>query len=338
MFQLTDRAGGQATPADLPRLGLVLNTSATAPARPEGRAFVHYEPLPVPGPGGREVMLRRPRYRIELGSGQLLSASVTVSPRVAPALVGGGLLDAVPEAIILERADPDDLDGDRISGRPSWIVDTAGVRRIGRFGWKANQATLEQQVASALANEMGVTSPARPIDEFARTRGMPFDAAPEMDRGTLAAIVSFQRFAGVPRRAGLQVRRARAGAALFRSLGCEHCHRATLRTGVVSGAPALSGQPVHAFTDLLLHDMGDGLADGRPDGVADGKEWRTAPLWGLSLTGVVSRRVSFLHDGRARNLTEAILWHGGEARAASIGFAALSRADADLLLAYLGTL
>lgn len=247
----------------------------------------------------------------------------------------------MPEKQIQERVDPFDRDGDGISGRANEWRDNAGRRRLGRFGWKANQATLEDQIASALANEMGVTSALRPVDDRAG-RGLPAPqtgaAATELSDTDLAAIVAFQRFAGVPTRSGVDSAAARAGAAHFLALGCEGCHRATLRTGDVAGAPMLSRQTIHPFTDLLLHDLGEGLADGRPDGAATGREWRTAALWGLGLTGHVSRRIAYLHDGRARTPTEAILWHGGEAQHAAARFAALDARSRDELLAFLGSL
>lgn len=336
-----DDGDGSGGAASLPsaRFGKVFNPFALDGFAPDGRVRVLYQPRPVTLADGSTAELRVPSYRLEPADGQAFATTIRHSPRLAPAIVGTGLLDAVPDARILERADPLDRDGDGISGRANEWRDDAGRRRLGRFGWKANQATLEDQIASALANEMGVTSALRPFDDRAR-RDDPHVAAAaiELSAADLAAIVSFQRFAGMPTRGGLDSTTVRAGAARFLALGCESCHRATLRTGVVPGVPALSGQTIHPFTDLLLHDLGEGLADERPDGAASGREWRTAPLWGLGLTGRVSRRIAYLHDGRARTPTEAILWHGGEAQQATERFIALDEPARNELLAFLGSL
>jgi CxxC motif-containing protein (DUF1111 family) len=338
VFQWTDTSLGASSPL-ASGLGTVLNPAATAGHVAEGQAFVTYRTRTVSLADGTVVALRVPDYRIELKSGRALPAGMAISPRLAPPLIGGGLLDGVREAVILERADPDDLDGDGISGRPNWLRESGGKLQLGRFGWKANQATLTDQVAAALANEMGVTSPVRPVDEAMRAaRQEAKPTATDIDAADLAAITAFPRYTAVPARADTSSAAVRAGAARFLDLGCESCHRATLVTGIVPDAPALSNQTIHPFTDLLLHDMGEGLADGRSDGAATGREWRTAPLWGLSLTGRVNRRVAFLHDGRARTLTEAVLWHGGEAARSAAAFAALDAHARSELLAFLESL
>lgn len=338
VFQLTDPSHPERIPAAR-WLGAVLNPAATAGHFPDGQAFVTYGTRAVSLADGTVIELRVPRYRLALHDGRPLPAGIVVSPRLAPPLIGGGLLDAVPKAVILERADPDDGDRDGISGRPNWLREADGKVRLGRFGWKANQATLTDQVASALANEMGVTSPVRPVDEAMRAaRAGAHSAATDIGAAELSAIAAFPRYTAVPIRMDLSSAAVRAGALQFLALGCESCHRATLVTGVVPGIPALSNQVIHPFTDLLLHDMGDGLADGRTDGAATGREWRTAPLWGLSLTGRVNRRIAFLHDGRARTLTEAILWHGGEAAPSAAAFRALDARARENLLAFLESL
>lgn len=321
------------------QFGQVFNLVATRGFDSEGDVRITFRSRVVGIAGGGNVELRVPDYRLEDREGTRVATSIPRSPRLAPALIGMGLLDAIPSAVILERADPGDHDGDGISGRPNWMPDAQGTRQLGRFGWKAGQVSLEAQVATALANEMGVTSAMRLVDEYRRTHpGNGTPAPPELRAADFTAIVSFQRYAGVPVRTGLDSPEVRRGALRFLALGCEHCHRATLRTGDVAGATGLSHQTIHPFTDLLLHDLGDGLADDRPDGTAGGREWRTAPLWGLGLTGRISRRIAYLHDGRARTLTEAILWHDGEARAPANGFAALDERARAELTSFLRTL
>jgi CxxC motif-containing protein (DUF1111 family) len=166
----------------------------------------------------------------------------------------------------------------------------------------------------------------------------PDGGTPEISEEIFERIVSYQRMLAVPARRALEAPETRRGARRFAELGCEACHRATFTTAPVSDAPWLSNQTLHPFTDLLLHDMGPGLADQRPDFAASGSEWRTAPLWGLGLQRTVNGHTRLLHDGRARDVSEAILWHGGEAERAARGFRQLSAAERRELLAFLDSL
>ncbi|MBK9029894.1 MAG: thiol oxidoreductase [Myxococcales bacterium] len=271
---------------------------------------------------GAEFWLRRPRLILRRPDGALLPADVLRSFRQAPAVFGLGLLEAIPDDDLRAAADPDDRDGDGISGRVNlvWDVD-AGAVRIGRFGHKAGNPTLVQQAAAAYANDMGVTS-------------RRFGGEVEVTDDVIAAAAHYTATLGVPARAPGDVA---AGEALFAALGCDACHTATQRSGDHAIA-ALAHQTFAPYTDLLLHDLGAGLADDRPEFAADGREWRTPPLWGLGLAPTVLPGASYLHDGRARTVAEAILWHGGEAEPARERFRTASVAQRTALLRFLAAL
>ncbi len=265
---------------------------------------------------GSAYVLRRLRFGVAKREG------LQVSPRATPALVGMGLLEAVGEETLLQRADPDDVDGDGVSGRPNRV---AGV--LGRFGAKAGAATVRDQTANALAGDMGLTTsrlPAAPCEpEQSECLAAPSGGEPEVDDGTLDSLAAYVRLLGVPAREDAQARATLAGKALFAALGCAACHRPSMRTRADAASPELRSQLIWPYSDLLLHDLGEGLADGRAEHEASGTEWRTAPLWGLGVQGARP----LLHDGRARSVPEAILWHGGEADAARTRFLALPAAD-----------
>jgi CxxC motif-containing protein (DUF1111 family) len=251
------------------------------------------------------------------------------SMRRAPAVFGDGLLDAISEAEIVSRADPDDRDGDGISGRPNLVWDIAKQANvIGRFGFKAAAPSLKQQIAAAYATDMGVTNPLF-------TRGA---RHPDITQPVLDATTFYVATLAVPQARLQNNPVVIQGKANFSSFGCVNCHAVGLQTdGGLS--PALSGNVIHPFTDLLLHDMGEGLADGRPEFEASGTEWRTTPLWGIGLADeVLSRAAGYLHDGRAGTLEEAILWHGGEAAASRNAFAQANGSERDALIAFLRSL
>jgi CxxC motif-containing protein (DUF1111 family) len=211
---------------------------------------------------------------------------------------------------------------------------------LSRFGWKANAPTLLHQTAAAYHEDIGVTSTYFPIETCRDLIDHPRcqDHEPDVSAETVDRATFYVRTLAVPARRRLGEAQTQAGERLFRAVGCNRCHLETLRTGTLPGVPAVSNQSIHPYTDLLLHDMGDELADGRPDGEATGREWRTPPLWGIGLTQVVNGHSNFLHDGRARSLLEAILWHGGEAAGAADRFRNLSETDRAALLAFLESL
>ena len=325
-----------------PAYGDQLNDRAILGVPAEGRAVISYEEIAGEYDDGEPYSLRQPTVRFEDLAFGPLGDDILISPRVAPAVIGLGLLEAVPEALILALADPEDLDGDGISGRPNRVWDeAAGTVALGRFGWKANAPNLRQQNAGAAVGDIGITSPMFPDDNCAPGQVRCADAAihggPELSESFLDRMTLYTQVLAVPDRRDALDPAVNRGEALFRAAGCAECHMPTLVTGDHPVA-ALSGQTIHPFTDLLLHDMGDGLADGRPDFLAGGREWRTPPLWGIGLVETVNGHSNFLHDGRARNLAEAILWHGGEADTARSAFVAMPKADREALLTFLSSL
>jgi CxxC motif-containing protein (DUF1111 family) len=265
------------------------------------------------------------------------------SARIAPPVIGLGLLEAIPEADLLAHADPEDADGDGISGRANRVWDRRNdTTAMGRFGWKAGQPSLRQQNAEAFANDMGLTSHLVPTDSCSPAQhdclAMPNGGDAEVSDSILDNVTFYTRNLAVPARRNVDDKQVLAGKSLFFQANCQGCHVAVFTTGAEAAEPELANQTIRPYTDLLLHDMGPGLADGRPEFLANGQEWRTPPLWGIGLTEAVNGHTQFLHDGRARNLMEAILWHEGEAaqsRDAVLAFDASQRAA---LLAFLNSL
>ena len=323
--------------------GLQLGPQAILGVPPEGRALVEYDEVPGTYGDGEAYSLRVPHYSfVDLAFGPL-DPSIRISPRTAPFIIGLGLLSAVDEDTILSQADPDDADGDGISGRPNRVWDRRRQATVlGRFGWKANQPTLEQQNAGAFVGDIGITSSLFPEPECTAVQteclAAPNGGDPEVDQIKLDAVTFYTHFLAVPARRGVDDPTVRRGGALFVEAGCAHCHLTTLTTGPLEAYPELSGQIIHPYTDLLLHDMGADLADDRQDFDADGREWRTPPLWGIGLVATVNRHALLLHDGRARGFAEAILWHGGEAEAAREAFRSLSSDDRAALIRFLESL
>jgi len=338
----------QATAPD-PHYGAQLQTFATAGLAAEGRFRVAWEEHKVTLAGGEMVSLRKPAIALEdLAFGPLAPDAMT-SPRIAPPMIGLGLLEAIPAADILAREDPDDADGDGISGRANIVWSPAhGRPMLGRFGLKAGSATVLHQSAKAFANDIGISSPVFPTPwgdcTSAQTacRAAPHgdgDArGQEVDAEGLAITELYASNLAVPVRRDVDDPEVLRGKALFHGAGCAACHTPKHVTHRIEGAPQNSFQLIWPYTDLLLHDMGPGLADGFTEGRATGQEWRTPPLWGIGLTAAVSGETSFLHDGRARNLLEAVLWHGGEAEAARDAVAAMGRVDRDALIRFLESL
>jgi CxxC motif-containing protein (DUF1111 family) len=290
----------------------------------EGGTTVHWTETTGVYADGSMYSLREPTLAFRgLGFGPIDPAVLT-SMRVAPAVYGLGLLEVVPEDVIVARADPDDIDGDGISGRANRVWDVAlGASVLGRFGWKANQPNLRQQTAAAFLGDIGITSTLFPDPECGPSQAACASArnggAPELDDRLLDFVVFYGRTLAVPARRNADDPEVERGRLLFIELRCANCHTPTMVTGYAD-IDALSSQRIWPYTDLLLHDMGEGLADGRPDYLASGSEWRTPPLWGIGLLQTVNRHELLMHDGRARGFAEAILWHGGEGEAAREAF------------------
>jgi CxxC motif-containing protein (DUF1111 family) len=295
---------------------------------PEGEVDISWQEKQGKYADGTTYSLRSPEAKITFADGKLLSSEIQTSLRLPPPVFGLGLLEAVPEKTLLKSADPDDKNGDGISGRVNQVWDFSNKKMtVGRFGWKANSPNLLQQSASAYVNDMGVTSPLFPEK----------DIPTDIDRQILDLTTFYVQTLGVPARRAIDDPLVKKGEKLFNEANCATCHFPSLRTGEHE-VKLLANQKIHPYTDLLLHDMGAGLADRRPDFLATGTEWRTTPLWGVGLTQTVLPYASYLHDGRARTLEESILWHGGESEASKEAFRNMSSGDREALLGFLRSL
>jgi CxxC motif-containing protein (DUF1111 family) len=326
-----------------PTYGTQIQNRAIPNVRPEMDIAIRWEEVAGEFADGSPYTLRKPVLRIGNGQYGPAHAEARYSARVAPAVFGMGLLEAIPEHDLLQRADPEDADGDGVSGRANRVHDiAANANAMGRFGWKAGQPTVRQQVAAAFSGDLGITSTLYPEEECSEAQVSCRDAldggAPELADEILDLVTFYTKTLGVPGRRNLMNLSVRSGETLFREIGCTACHVEAYTTGEALEFPELSSQEIHPYTDLLLHDMGDGLADDREEFAANGREWRTSPLWGIGLLTHVSRHSFLLHDGRARNLEEAILWHGGEAAAARHEYVSLSEHQRGQLLFFLNSL
>ncbi|MEE4819916.1 di-heme oxidoredictase family protein [Pseudomonas alliivorans] len=330
-----------------PNYGGQLQDMANPGVTPEGKVRVEYDALTVKFRDGTAVKLRQPTLRItQLGYGPM-HPDTHVSARIAPPMIGLGLLEAIPDEAVLANADPDDKNGDGISGRANWVWDDAQQKVVmGRFGWKAGQPNLNQQNVHAFSGDMGLTTSLRRFDDCTSTQsdclaapnGNGPDGEPEVSDNILRLVEFYTRNLGVPARRNVDDPQVLAGKSLFFQAGCQQCHVPSFKTRADAAEPELANQETRPYTDLLLHDMGDGLADNRTEFQATGREWRTPPLWGLGLTAAVNGHTQMLHDGRARNAMEAILWHGGEAQAAQRQVLAFNAEQRKALLAFLNSL
>ncbi len=332
----TDVNGG---PVAVPGYGLQIQDKAAFGKQPEAKVNIVYTYQTFSFADGETYELRAPTYTLSnlytpIQGGYLLS------PRLAPPMIGLGLLEAVPESQIVANADPNDANGDGIAGKANYVYDvTTKSMQLGRFGWKANTASIITQVATAFNQDMGLTSSILPVESsFGQSQYDGLKDDPELPDTTLNAVKFYAQTLAVPARRNTTDATVKRGEQLFILAKCANCHRQTFTTGVNVAFPPLSNQVIHPYTDLLVHNMGPGLADNRPDYKAGGQDWRTAPLWGLGLFETVNSPGYYLHDGRARTLVEAIMWHGGEAAASQAYFSNLSKADRSALLKFLGSL
>lgn len=308
-----------------PNYGTQLQDFALPGLAPEYRLQIDYTEETVALSGGEVAHLRVPTYTAaDLGYGPL-HPDAMLSPRVAPQMIGMGLLEAIPAADILAHADPDDADGNGISGRPNIVWSQKyDMPMLGRFGWKAGNPTVEEQTAAAFVGDIGISNPLHTAgsgectdlqaDCVAATHGDGDEREFEIDQEGLDLVTFYSRNLAVPARRDVDDPEVLIGKRVFYETGCVSCHTPSYVTHRLSDESAQSFQLIWPYSDMLLHDMGEGLADHRPESRADGTEWRTPPLWGIGMTERVSGHTYFLHDGRARSLLEAILWHGGEAQ------------------------
>ncbi|MEN5241760.1 di-heme oxidoredictase family protein [Pseudomonas atacamensis] len=314
---------------------------------PEGKVRVDYTPVPVRFKDGTEIELRKPTLQItQLGYGPM-HPDTRISARVAPPMIGLGLLEAIPEQAILANAAAQARENNGINGRPNRVWDDQLQKTVvGRFGWKAGQPNLNQQNVHAFSGDMGLTTSLRPFDDCTEAQtackqapnGNGPDGEPEVSDNILRLVLFYSRNLAVPARRGVNDPQVLAGKNLFFQAGCQSCHTPKYTTAADAAEPELANQVIRPYSDLLLHDMGEGLADNRTEFQASGRDWRTPPLWGIGLTQAVSGHTQFLHDGRARNLLEAVLWHGGEATAAQQQVLSFNAEQRAALLAFLNSL
>ncbi len=315
-----------------PRFGQVINPGAVEGARPEAQVSVHFETLPYARPDGSHVSLQIPRYRVASTDGDLFIDDLVLMPRIAPAVLGTGLLERIPVAAIAEAAAHAPAG---VRGRIAWRETPAG-REPGRFGWQATEPSVASQTAVAFAREMGLSSPLHAAIDCAASDqaclSAPTGGDPEVAADLFAAVVAFQQDEAMRRTPAAAARLARkpGQARVFVRIGCADCHRPAM--------PTIDGGMIAPYTDLLLHDLGPGLADRDLAGRAMPSRWRTAPLWGLSVSAENGRALRLLHDGRARSIEEAIAWHRGSASAARRRFDALSADQRQALLDWIAAL
>lgn len=331
-------------PLPHPLYGGQLQEQGILGVAPEGRTQIIWKEESGTFADGQPFRVRRPRYTFTNLAYGPLGEEALFSPRVAPAVFGWGLLENIPEAAILQQADPEDKDQDGISGRPNYVWDIAKqVKQLGRLGWKANQPNLKQQIAGAFNGDIGLTTSLFPTvscsdgqsDCLNETK---FGEQPEVSDEFLDKITTYMSLLAVPARRNINSGPEQQGEQLFYQAQCATCHTPRMVTGKTSEHPEFNNQVIHPYTDLLLHDMGPDLADNRPDFEADGQEWRTPPLWGIGLVQNVNKHTFFLHDGRARNLMEAVLWHSGEAQPSKEAVLQMSETERADLIAFLQSL
>lgn len=337
--------------------------------------YLSYEYSTVSYSDGTEVELKKPVFTIEQPydveaenrlDSAILQENVRYSPRNGMPVFGLGLLELISEADILALADENDSDGDGISGRPNWVFDAVKDQQgddnpvsLGRFGWKASTPSVRIQSLGALRGDMGITNPLFPEESIANTpmhesylartgfvdTGVDEQGNTEATQTFSDEVVFYAETLAVPARRNIDDESVIAGAQLFDQINCTGCHQPDFTTatgdlllGGVEAPDALKGQHIYPFTDMLLHDLGEGLADNRRDFTATGNEWKTRPLWGIGLTKTVNPAAGFLHDGRAATIEEAILWHAGEAQQSKEDFMALAQADRQALLDFVMSL
>lgn len=335
LLRLSDRAGNPH-----PVYGDQLNPFGVGRVPGEGLADLTLTLLPGKYPDGKAYELRQPSYSLKnLAFGEFVGR---ISPRVAPQMPGLGLLEAISADEVVAGADPQDANGDGISGRAQMVLNRkSGKIELGRFGWKASQPSLEQQNSAAFLGDIGITSALFPETNCppgqAACREAKSGGEPELDPTILARVTLYTKLLALPKRRNYSKAEVLRGEEVFHEVSCQSCHRPSFVTGTHE-LSELSGQTIFPYTDLLLHDMGMELADHKPDGIANGREWRTQPLWGIGVIPRVNKHSNLLHDGRARNVEEAILWHGGEGAASREKFMALPESDRLALIEFVNSL
>jgi len=326
-------------PIPVPLYGGQLQQQAIFGSTPEASVTVNYTYLPGSFPDGESYELRKPIFTISnYYAGPV--AGMLVSARNSPAVFGLGLIEGISEIDILKYQDIHDSDNDGISGKANYVWNIyENKTSLGRFGWKANTPSLLQQVASAFNEDMGITNLLFPNENsHGQIQDNSTGNKTDLSDSLLHITTFYMQTLAVPARRNVEDPMVKRGKQIFEDAQCAKCHVPSYRTAVNVAFKDISNQLIFPYTDLLLHDMGSDLTDNRPDFLADGQEWRTPPLWGIGLSEVVNGHSDFLHDGRARNLKEAILWHGGEAENSKNYFIQLPKADREALIQFLRSL
>lgn len=329
-----------------PTYGGQLQDFAIPGIKPEGQVNITYTSVKVTLNGGEVVELRRPQVNIDNLAYGALHPDVRISARIAPPMIGLGLLEAISSEDLLRLVDEHDQNNDGISGRVNLVWDQENQRMtIGRFGWKAGQPSLRQQNAAAFNGDLGLTSSlfsqencTEKQKECLQQPTGSTEGGFEVSENILNMVTLYSQNLAVPARRDINNTHVQYGQELFDRIGCAACHQKKFVTSKNHSVSWLANQTIYPYTDLLLHDMGDGLADHADEFSATGREWRTPPLWGIGLAKVVSKEAGFLHDGRARTLQEAILWHGGEAKKSQQQFSELPKRERSAILAFLNSL
>lgn len=311
----------------------------------EGDAFVNFETVTGKFNDGEVYELKKPRYSFMNLAFGAFPKNTIFSPRVGPQMSGLGLIENIKEEDILKQADPDDLNGDGISGRPNMVYSIVERKMmLGRFGWKAGKPSLLEQNAAAFHGDIGITSYLFPEEscplvqiDCAKNRTQN-DISPEL----LGKVTIYTQLLSVPVKRDVGLKAVENGKALFMKMNCQSCHTPSYVTGVNSEFEILNNQTIYPYSDFLLHDMGDELADDvgnyKNEEDAGTREWRTPPLWGLGLVQVVNGHTRLMHDGRARDFNEAILWHGGEAQKSKQKYLSLTKKERDDVVTFLKSL
>jgi len=346
LFRLSEKTPQGIVPH--PDYGDQLNPNAIDGVPFEAKPHVTFTMIDGQYADGTSYQLRKPNFTFDQYSLSAFDENTLISPRVGPQIIGLGLVDALSDEAILANADENDANHDGISGRPNYVNDAAtGTVKLGRFGWKANQPSLAQQVAGAFNGDMGITTKLFPKQNcpIIQTACAASPSGGENDPDGVEAgdfvyhgVLVYTQTLGVPKRRNPTDPAVVAGEKVFHQVGCAGCHVPSFTTGNDSPVSALRNQTFYPYSDFLLHDMGPDLADNRPDFLATGSEWRTPPLWGLGMIPKVNKHQNLLHDARARGVEEAILWHGGEAAASREAFKKASADDRKNLVSFINDL
>ncbi len=309
----------------------------------EGVFNIFYNEQNYQFPDGENYSLRTPVYTFTGLNYGAMNSSIMFSPRIGQQMIGLGLIEALNDADVLSKVDEMDANADGISGKANYVYDAISKsQRLGKFGWKANVANLYHQTAGAFLGDLGITTWLFKNENCTSIQNDCQTAinggAPEIDSTNLNLTVLYARSLGVPIRRNYKDADVLLGKMIFTNLGCANCHTPKYTTGNNSPIAALNTIEIRPYSDFLLHDMGNDLADNRPDYLANGNEWRTQPLWGLGLIQTVNGHSFLLHDGRARTILEAIMWHGGEANNSKQKFSILKKTERDAVIAFLKSL